>query len=460
MKMSVSSHMQEDVEVNLPTSIVQDGRSLLYTYDPPLKQSETKSCRRWSFYLLLLCFVVGVSVTAALLLSTTSRTKRKRSAGGAAPLSAPKNRTFMEAFLATNETSLTEFEVQECLDRITTVSSLEISLKQGNNVFLLHITGETELIYSNQSFTKDLMDRLLGCDMVVGLPPSPSSSYQNETKGERLCNGLASNCNKRVNEVLFATLHNAMASKEDGFDVAPNHLLSLETALEAGFRGINLDLALCDGQLKLVHSFCWLGTRDPVQVFSYLADFVNANPNEILIVPLEINNDGGQVSLQMIYEMLQAAGVADRLYSHMGKGQAWPTIETLLENRQNLVLFYYNGEHCGGDNDIACPPGLMPYFDYTIESRYGFAAMDELVDTEFACEVTRGFESTYDFYGVNVFLNVPNEEVAYETNSRDFLAKHLEACSSLYNHRVNLLYVDFWSIGQVLDAVRAYNLVA
>ena len=48
------------------------------------------------------------------------------------------------------------------------------------------------------------------------------------------CNGLITNCDLRFNELMFAGLHNAMATVEDGFLFGANHDLSLEKALEAG----------------------------------------------------------------------------------------------------------------------------------------------------------------------------------------------------------------------------------
>ena len=45
-----------------------------------------------------------------------------------------------------------------------------------------------------------------------------------------LCNGLESNCGWRANEIMYAGVHNAMSSKEDGF-LKWNNLLSLEASL-------------------------------------------------------------------------------------------------------------------------------------------------------------------------------------------------------------------------------------
>lgn len=55
----------------------------------------------------------------------------------------------------------------------------------------------------------------------------------------RTCNGLASNCDRPVNEVMFATLHNAMSSEEDGF-YGPSHELRLEVSSIGSYFDVSL----------------------------------------------------------------------------------------------------------------------------------------------------------------------------------------------------------------------------
>lgn len=149
-----------------------------------------------------------------------------------------------------------------------------------------------------------------------GFTPVPSSS--------RTCNGLASNCNQRVNDLMFATLNNAMSSEEDGFD-GPNHelrlevrfvdcrgknylhwfhratrisptrinFLTLQEALDAGFRGLVLESCDCeDARIQLCSSSCISGTRDPARVFSNVVDFLNKdeNANEVIIVVIKVDD--------------------------------------------------------------------------------------------------------------------------------------------------------------------------
>ena len=85
---------------------------------------------------------------------------------------------------------------------------------------------------------------------VATAAPTDSPQYQfiQCNDGQPCCNGLDTNCNLRANQVLYATLHNAMATFDDGFIFGPNHQKQLESAVEAGYRGINLDLCNCGGQ--------------------------------------------------------------------------------------------------------------------------------------------------------------------------------------------------------------------
>ncbi len=67
------------------------------------------------------------------------------------------------------------------------------------------------------------------------------------------CNGLEGLCDLRADQILYGTLHNAMSTVDDGFFIGANHVASLEEALEAGYRGLNLDICNCGGELVFCH---------------------------------------------------------------------------------------------------------------------------------------------------------------------------------------------------------------
>jgi hypothetical protein len=116
--------------------------------------------------------------------------------------------------------------------------------------------------------------------MTTGSPTSSPSLIpdkfvfmQCEDVTKNCCNGLDSICNLRVDEIFYASVHNAMASVEGGFLFQHNHQFQLEGAMEAGYRGINLDVCKCNGQYQL--GICDHGARDPVETFASINSFLD-----------------------------------------------------------------------------------------------------------------------------------------------------------------------------------------
>lgn len=151
------------------------------------------------------------------------------------------------------------------------------------------------------------------------------------------CNGLDSGmCDLRVNEIMYATSHNANAAAETGFLVMPNHELSLEKSLTAGYRAINVDVCNCGGVLTLCHGVCSFGTRDIVEVLLGINDFLDQNPSEVILLPLELNSEvDGTVDIFELYDIMQeVSGFVDKIYVHPDEAEPWPTLGSLVESNQ------------------------------------------------------------------------------------------------------------------------------
>lgn len=84
-------------------------------------------------------------------------------------------------------------------------------------------------------------------------PPDYDFMRCNSENAGECCNGQEGICDLRLNEALFATLHNGMATFEDGFLFGPNHKYKLEGALDRGYRGLNLDICNCGGEIMFCH---------------------------------------------------------------------------------------------------------------------------------------------------------------------------------------------------------------
>lgn len=275
------------------------------------------------------------------------------------------------------------------------------------------------------------------------------------------CNGLESNCEQNVNDIMYATAHNAMSAQENGFS-GYNHLFSLEKSLERGFRALMLDLCDCgaDG-LQLCHSICAAGKRDPTVVFDNIYDFLSQNPEEILILVFQIGRDStGQnpIDLTDLHSVMKGVpGFTDMIYSHPNNAKEWPTLQELIDVNQRLIIFHHEAGDCSTGN---CPQGFHYYFQYSVETPFNFQNESELQDHTKSCVLDRGISGTKDFYNVNNFVTkvLPSEEITKTVNLKAFLEEHLFQCMIIAEMGINLATVDFWSIGDLLEVVQEYNI--
>ena len=180
------------------------------------------------------------------------------------------------------------------------------------------------------------------------------------------CNGLDTICDLGVDDILYASVHNAMATFEDGFLFGPNHRLRLEGALEAGYRGINLDVCNCNGVYQFCHGICNVGSRDIKEVFTSINNFLDDNPTEVLVIPLQFNNDVDEVvdiwvrirvdpyytftdlptcityscfpPKKTLYNITnEVRGFTDKFYVHDNLIADWPTLREVIDS--NKVCF-------------------------------------------------------------------------------------------------------------------------
>ena len=291
----------------------------------------------------------------------------------------------------------------------------------------------------------------------LGTPPTfdyyRCSSYNN------CCNGVDTICDLRVSDVMFAGLHNAYSSVQDGFLLAGNHEYDLEQGLQAGFRAINVDLGNCNGNLELVHSKCELGTRDPYTVFTNIQLFLDKHPRDLLLIPIQVNNNVDQVvNLWDFYSILESIpGFTDRMYAH-NETQFWPTMRDLMDADQRIILFVYNADViCRTPGN--CPPGFHDWFLFASETQYEFESVADIEDTALSCPYDRGDQGYKDFYALNVFVSnpLPSKASAKLLNDATFLEAHVEACEQVVGRNASVVFVDFWEEGNLVDLVQSHN---
>lgn len=125
---------------------------------------------------------------------------------------------------------------------------------------------------------------------------------------------------------------------------------------------------------------------------------------------------------------------------------------------KRLIIFQHDGGNC--DIEGLCPRGVLSTYTYAFETTYRSRGVDALLNVTNTCLITRG-DHRNAFFISNHFavnrLKFPDYEIAEVVNSIQNLHMRLDACQEIVGKRVNLLAVDFWSVGDVLEVVTSYN---
>jgi hypothetical protein len=349
-----------------------------------------------------------------------------------------------------------------CCKSMVVVAGLALTVAVGGVILWQFIPEDSKDSIENN--IQGILNKTGDIDIDIEIPDNPLDDgvpnggyqfYQCQDESN-CCNGLDSICDLRANEIMYAGVHNAMAARDNGFWVQPNHQLSLERSLRSGYRAINIDMGKCDGELQLVHGVCAF-TRDPAEVFTNIVSFLETNPSEVILLNMQIDNDAGGavVLLDDIYTVMESVeGFTSLLYAHPDTNTEWPTLRELTSSKKQILFFHYNGQTC---QEVTCPSGFHDWFVYAAETEFSFGGVSDVRDTATSCTITRG-SSTNDFFGVNMFVTPPSRTACSDLNTLQSTRTHTDACSSLNGGLdVNVVYVDFWDAGSLPELAQIEN---
>ena len=99
--------------------------------------------------------------------------------------------------------------------------------------------------------------------------------------------GVSRLCQKTLAELSLLMTHNAYSSAEDSF-IAPNHYGSMNRSLHAGVRGLHAG-RLPGGRHRqaVPRRSCGLGQMSLLHGLTTLAEFLQNNQNEVVVIMLE-----------------------------------------------------------------------------------------------------------------------------------------------------------------------------
>lgn len=279
---------------------------------------------------------------------------------------------------------------------------------------------------------------LLPC-MTLGCASGAADSAGPGAADARTCHGSADLCDRPLDTVAIAMTHNAMSSADDGW-LGPNQTHGLERQLADGVRGMMLDVHPWEGEAWLCHGYCELGAERLADGFRRLGGFLEADPDEVLVLMLE-----SYVDPVWVAAAAEEAGVAELAYTHP-VGAAWPTLAELGDAGTPLVVFSQ------GDGE-GVPWIHAGYRDHAWDTPYAAQTAED-----FSCERLRG-DADHTFFLVNHFLTRPTArvELAEEVNHDPLLSDRIDRCAAEAGRPVSWVAVDFYEVGDVLSAVRRLN---
>jgi hypothetical protein len=252
------------------------------------------------------------------------------------------------------------------------------------------------------------------------------------------CNGAEELCERRFDQVVYATTHNAMATEEDGFNPA-NQYRSLAHQLDDGIRGLMLDThENDDGEPALCHGSCLFGEMALADGLATIDRFLDRNRGEVVTIIFEAYVDAATTA-----EVFDQVGLTERVYSH--DGGPWPTLREMIDADTRLVVLT--------DDDAGSPAWYRYVWDVAWETHF---AAREISD--FSCDDNRG-DVTSDLFIFNHFLTRtrPVPEDADEVNANPLLLDRARECQQASGKLPNFVTVDFYSVGDLLAAVDALN---
>jgi len=253
------------------------------------------------------------------------------------------------------------------------------------------------------------------------------------------CNGAVELCERRFDEVSYATTHNAMSSAEDGF-VMPNQNLGLTRQLASGIRALMLDVHEWGEDILLCHGPCSLGSIPLVDGLARIKTFLTKQRGEVVTIIFE-----SYAPAERIADAFEASGLASLVHTHT-PGTPWPTLRELIDADERLIVLT-------DDDGGGAYAWYTDVWSEAFDNPYAAATVDD-----FTCAGGRGSDANA-LVIFNHFLSNPlaQPDSAPTVNANPFLVDRARMCMAARAHLPNFVTVDFFDQGDVSAAVAALN---
>ncbi len=243
---------------------------------------------------------------------------------------------------------------------------------------------------------------------------------------------------RRYDQVAHLMTHNAMSNRAEGW-LFPNQSHGLTQQLDAGVRGLMLDVHTVNGQPYLVHNKPLLGKRPLVEGLREIARFMESNPQSVLTIIFE-----SYVPAKSVQQAFRDAKLLDSLHQQK-RPDPWPTLRQMIRSGKRLVVFTDRG---GGEW-----PGYHGVWTFCQETHFSVRKV-----ADFSYRRNRG-QASNGLMILNHFLTNPiaTTRLAQQANRSDVLLPRMRACLAGTERYPNFIVVDFYEIGDTHKTVQQFN---
>jgi hypothetical protein len=310
----------------------------------------------------------------------------------------------------------------------------------------------------------------------IGLGPTSAGA------ATRRCNGAVQLCDRSLGDVAFATTHNSMAARDDGF-TPPNQRRSMRSQLAHGIRAFQIDayfgtprkgrvytdLSGPIGQatdlpaaaarsaerihrrlgappagspydVYLCHVFCELGAVRMIDEVRVVRQFLDTHPRDVVVMVIE-----DYVPPDRLLAVLREAGLERELLP-VDPALHLPTLNEMIDAGTRLQVSLENG---------AAPPTLPNAFTGLVqETPFTFRRPRDL-ERPSACEAHRGNDGAPVFQ-FNHWVT-PAEPVTARRVNTSILRQRIAECARVRGRSPTLVAVDFAEQGDLLGVVERLN---
>jgi hypothetical protein len=318
------------------------------------------------------------------------------------------------------------------------------------------------------------------------------AASQAQAAEAQVCNTDGTLCDLRIDEVTFPGVHHAFASSNYPGYLFAQQVGTITDQLRIGVRALNIDThygvpstARIPGQntqivltdkvataagrahgeedqaaatraaelaagapkaadaqrdIYMCHSNCETGAIKFSDGLEEIKTFLDSHPDDVLMLTVHDFTSPADTAAA-----IEASGLSDRAYT-LQPGQPLPTLRTLIENGQNLLVFAERGDPGG-------PPWYHKMYDWFQETSFSFKN-----EKEFDCKPNRG-PTDAPLFLINHWLTLspPNPNLEADVNESAVLDRRIEQCLTERGLVPNIVQVQFAERGDLISTVDSLN---